>query len=203
MVPVKIQCECGQKYAFDAEPVNGRMPTPVACPVCGADGTAAANEFISRQLAAVPAAPGPIPQPRLATARAAAPVESSRRGMVDLDKAEQQAKAKIMWGESREQVAAFLTVQGLSRGEAAELAEKLSRERAAIVRSNGMKKTIVGLVLMCVPVGAYFAFRSAGAFPIRRSIWCYIVGIAGAYMFVTGILAVVAPKSEGGAVAKE
>jgi len=50
MIPIKVQCACGQKYAFDVEPVNGRMPQPVNCPVCGADGTAAANEIIARTL---------------------------------------------------------------------------------------------------------------------------------------------------------
>ena len=54
MIPVKIQCGCGQRYAFDVEPVNGRMATPVACPVCGADGTATANEVIARMLVAQP-----------------------------------------------------------------------------------------------------------------------------------------------------
>lgn len=52
MIPIKIQCSCGQKYAFDVEPINGRMPQVVNCPVCGADGTAAANEIIARQLSA-------------------------------------------------------------------------------------------------------------------------------------------------------
>lgn len=205
MMPVKIECECGQHYAFDVEPINGKMPSPVACPDCGADGTAAANEFISRQLA--PDSLAAVPNPkmaRLAIAQPEAIPESSRRGAVDLNKVEQQARAKIMWGDSKEQVAAFLTVQqGLSRDEAAELAERLFRERTAIVRSNGIKKIIVGLALMCVPVAAYFAFSAAGRFPIRRSIWCYVVGVVGAYMFVSGILAIVAPKSEGGAVAKE
>jgi hypothetical protein len=54
MIPVKIQCGCGQRYAFDIEPVNGRMPAPVACPVCGADGAAVANEIIAQALAAQP-----------------------------------------------------------------------------------------------------------------------------------------------------
>jgi hypothetical protein len=36
MTPIKIQCGCGQRYAFDVEPVHGRMPSPVARPVCGA-----------------------------------------------------------------------------------------------------------------------------------------------------------------------
>jgi len=58
MIPVKILCGCGQKYAFDIEPVEGRMPAPVQCPVCGADGTAAADSIIARALAVQGAAPG-------------------------------------------------------------------------------------------------------------------------------------------------
>jgi hypothetical protein len=51
-IPVKIHCGCGQNYAFEAEPVGGRMPAPVTCPVCGADGTETANAFIAGALAA-------------------------------------------------------------------------------------------------------------------------------------------------------
>jgi hypothetical protein len=51
MMPVKIQCGCGQRYAFDIEPFCGRMPASVTCPVCGADGTDAANEVIAFNLA--------------------------------------------------------------------------------------------------------------------------------------------------------
>src|ERR1035437_9776582 len=48
---VKIQCSCGQRYAFDIEPVCGRMTSSVVCPVCGADGTSVANEVIAFTLA--------------------------------------------------------------------------------------------------------------------------------------------------------
>jgi hypothetical protein len=51
MIPVKIQCGCGQRYAFDIEPVCGRMLGRVACPVCGMDGTRVANEVIAFTLA--------------------------------------------------------------------------------------------------------------------------------------------------------
>jgi hypothetical protein len=70
MVPIKIQCDCGQRYAFDVEPVDGRMPSAIVCPTCGADGTTAANESIARLLPPIapgspirmisPANPGPI-----------------------------------------------------------------------------------------------------------------------------------------------
>jgi hypothetical protein len=54
MVNIKIICSCGQKYSFDVYPANGRMPAPVQCPVCGMDGTAAANEIMARSLGAQP-----------------------------------------------------------------------------------------------------------------------------------------------------
>ena len=56
IVPIKIICGCGQKYAFDVSPVNGRMPAPVQCPRCGVDGTAVANAIIGLALG-VPSAP--------------------------------------------------------------------------------------------------------------------------------------------------
>lgn len=59
MVSVKIQCPCGQRYAFDVEPVNGRMPSSVSCPACGADGTAAANDVIAQSLTAKTEVPPP------------------------------------------------------------------------------------------------------------------------------------------------
>lgn len=61
MITVKILCGCGQKYAFDVEPYNGRMPATVQCPICKADGTAAANEILARTLPPAPvAAPAPV-----------------------------------------------------------------------------------------------------------------------------------------------
>jgi hypothetical protein len=57
IIPIKINCACGQRYAFDIEPVNGRMPAPVACPVCGVHGTAAANDIIAQNMHAAPPPP--------------------------------------------------------------------------------------------------------------------------------------------------
>lgn len=53
-IPVKIVCGCGQKYAFEVTPRDGKMPWPVACPVCKRDGTAEANRIIASLLAADP-----------------------------------------------------------------------------------------------------------------------------------------------------
>jgi len=45
---IKLNCQCGTRFSFDVEPVNGRMPIRVACPSCGLDGTDAANDLIAK-----------------------------------------------------------------------------------------------------------------------------------------------------------
>ncbi len=75
---IKVQCACGTKYKFDVEPVNNRMPAPVSCPACGADGTEQANEFLraslvaSAQTTSVRVAPVPrvVPSPAPGALRA-------------------------------------------------------------------------------------------------------------------------------------
>jgi hypothetical protein len=59
MTSIKIECGCGQRYAFDVEPHDGQMPYTVACPVCAADGTGAANEVIAQTLEPVSVAASP------------------------------------------------------------------------------------------------------------------------------------------------
>jgi len=54
LIPIKIICPCGQKYAFEVRPREGKMPWAVACPVCRCDGTAEANRIIANLLAADP-----------------------------------------------------------------------------------------------------------------------------------------------------
>lgn len=108
-----------------------------------------------------------------------------------------------MSGESQEQVAGYLLVQGFNRAEAMELAYKLFMERVAIVRSNGIKKIIVGAVLTCVPFIAYIIFKALGFYLVRLFIAAIVVGCIGAYMCISRILMVVSPKSEKGNVVKE
>jgi hypothetical protein len=57
MTELKVQCDCGQKYSFDVEPVNNQMPFRVACPSCGVDGTEKANSLLQAQAPVAVAAP--------------------------------------------------------------------------------------------------------------------------------------------------
>jgi hypothetical protein len=70
---LKVVCQCGQKFKFDVEPVNGRMPFTVTCPLCNADGTATANGMIAEIIANQP--------PPLATAPPPTPIVPAASGL--------------------------------------------------------------------------------------------------------------------------
>ncbi|HTH48515.1 MAG TPA: PQQ-binding-like beta-propeller repeat protein [Candidatus Limnocylindria bacterium] len=70
---VKIECPCGQRFAFDVEPEEGHMPMALACPACGTDLTPVADADIARQLhPGGPAVPAPSPGPVRVALRVAA-----------------------------------------------------------------------------------------------------------------------------------
>lgn len=58
---VKILCACGSKYAFEVEPVNGRVPCELRCPKCNANWTDMANAQIAQRMPQPVAAPEPMP----------------------------------------------------------------------------------------------------------------------------------------------
>jgi len=45
---LKLVCDCGQKFKFDVEPVNGEVPFSIVCPSCGTDATAKANALLAQ-----------------------------------------------------------------------------------------------------------------------------------------------------------
>ena len=209
MVAVKIECGCGQHYAFDVEPVDGQMASTVACPSCGADGTAAANEIIARSLPPPVAAPAPRMQVRLtASELPAQPVPAGVRvdartlGLVDRETAETEARAKISWGDSQDDVTKYLMLQGFSVPEATELVQVLFKERLAALRVKGIRKIVTGVGLMCVPVIAYLTFAHIGVIPVKLMGIAVMVGLWGCWLVLNGIIRLVAPKMESGDVAE-
>ncbi len=59
MIDTKIACQCGNRFKFGMDLVNGRAPDGLICPTCGAPATAACNllvEFLSGKEPAPPAA---------------------------------------------------------------------------------------------------------------------------------------------------
>ncbi|HTV61306.1 MAG TPA: hypothetical protein VMH30_01920 [Verrucomicrobiae bacterium] len=203
MMPIKIECGCGQHYAFDVEPANGRMPSPVACPACGADGTSIANEIIAGWLAqpVIAAAASPTTLRVTVSSGPVTPAAVRRNvlpGQVSRTQAETEAKAKALWGDSQEEVTKYLMMQGFSFQEASEVAQAAFKERAAAVRADGIHKIFKGLGLMCVPVAALILFLSIRVVPIKLMAIAVAVGLWGVWLAISGLLMALAPKSEKG-----
>jgi hypothetical protein len=217
MIPIKIQCECGQRYAFEIEPVGGRVPSTITCPACGADGTAAANAILAQSGTAQPTTGATTSAP-LRVALPTQPVQSAstpastrpapRRTaplsrQVDRTQAEHEARARISWGDSPKDVTVYLMTQGFSREEASDFVEELFQERAATVRGNGIKKIIGGVLLICLPIGTFVAFLISGTIYPYILAGTIIGGFYGVWIIFKGISMVTNPKSEGGDVAEQ
>ena len=214
MLAIKVECPCGQHYAFDVEPADGKMSSAVACPSCGADGTEAANEFIARQQPApdVPASPAAAPSARIRVKLSAAEpppqalsagvrVGAAALGLVDRETAETQARAKISWGDSQDEVIRYLMLQGFSAGEAKDFVAVLFKERLRALRLKGVRKIFVGIGFMCVPIIELIIFLAIKVIMMWPMALGVMAGLWGAWQLLNGILLIVAPKMESSDVA--
>lgn len=218
MIPVKVQCECGQKYSFEVEPVNGLMPSLVTCPSCGVDGTVAANAIIAQQLAikaanasfqiTVPPRPvalqteiAPPPVAPVPKRNSISAVQAMQMGLVDRQQAEHEARAKVSWGDSREDVIKYLMIQQYNVHEASELVDNLLKARAVEVRKRGIRQIFIGIGMMCVPVITFIFFTIIKIMFMKVMGLAIGVGLWGAWKCINGSIMVVVPKMEQGDVA--
>ena len=217
-IQIKINCACGQHYAFDVEPDQGRMPSDVTCPACGANGTAEANDIIARSF---PMQPGVVAasvprkrvfiataaqQPANATASAqAAAAQDTAPPLAQLDftRAINEARAKIFWGDTRQQAIVCLASHGIAHAEASTVVDGLMKARAATIRANGIRKIFVGIGLMLVPVVSLAIFLYFRVIPIKLFAITLAIGAWGAWMVIKGTFMTVAPKAETGDVANQ
>ena len=111
---------------------------------------------------------------------------------------EAEGRAKVTWGDSREEVLKFFMIQGLTAAEAVELADGMFRERALEIRGLGIKRICIGVPLMAVPVAAWFYFLTLRIIPVKLFALTVMVGLYGLYLLLSGVIMFVAPKSEPG-----
>src|SRR5947199_413249 len=90
----------------------------------------------------------------------------------------------------------YLMVQGFSVPEAQALVNEMFLERTATIRKNGIRKTIKGVVMMCVPVIAVVVMLAMRFFSPQLLAIPIMIGVYGAYCVLKGIIMTVAPKSE-------
>lgn len=123
---------------------------------------------------------------------------------MDREKAETEARAKMTWGEDPNEVKAFLVINGgFSREEAAELVDELIEERAADVRGMGIRKIIIGSVMMSVPVVAWMIMWAIGVIYLYALAAAIFEGLWGLWILVQGIRMVAAPKAHSGDLADD
>ena len=116
---------------------------------------------------------------------------------------ETQARAKITWGEEPEKVVIFLISYGLTSEEAWGMVQELQIERQATIRASGVKKIIMGVIMILVPVGVWVAFQSAGFMSVKLLGIAVAVGVWGIWKLISGILNLLFPESEQGDLAED
>jgi hypothetical protein len=214
MIPIKIHCQCGQRYSFDVEPVSNEMPYVVACPTCGADGTDTANQQIAQATPRVIPVAQPAASVRLqaavparAAVALATPVVATRPAAplphMDRTRAENEARSKIFWGDDPDDVVKFLMMQAIPYDEAEQIVSAITKERSATTRANGIRKILIGAPLMCVPVGAWIVFANMGFFPVKIFAFAVLVGLYGVWQVFNGCWMLLVPNMEGGDVADQ
>lgn len=208
MIQVKIQCGCGQPYAFDVEPVLNQMPSAVACPSCGADGTVAANAYLAQNAPAekpVIVVPPPVRVP----GSAARPAGSSATGAtmvshaapeLDPEQVKTEARARILWGDAPEEVVKHLIIKGVDADHAAAVVQVMLKERTAAIRVKGLGKMGMGAALVAVPIATVIMFMQIGATSFTLLGIAGAIGLWGAWMMLKGVFMLLAPKSEAGDV---
>jgi hypothetical protein len=60
---MKIQCNCGTKYAFDVTPDMAANPVRFVCQKCGLDSSEVVNQLIRQELGVPISPPAPVPAP--------------------------------------------------------------------------------------------------------------------------------------------
>src|SRR5262245_18871564 len=58
---MKVQCQCGAKYAIDVTPEMAHDPVRFTCPGCGVDLSGPINDLVRQELGLQPVAAAPAP----------------------------------------------------------------------------------------------------------------------------------------------
>lgn len=120
---------------------------------------------------------------------------------VDRHRVETEARAKILWGDSREEVIAFMVVQGIDRGEATEFVDEVLNERVQAIRGAGLRKIFIGIPLIGLPFLAWFCFMAIHRIYVYALAFTIMAGLYGIWSLLTGLIMFISPKKESGDVA--
>jgi hypothetical protein len=119
------------------------------------------------------------------------------------DRFESEARARLIWGDSQEQIIAHLQTQGATLVEAQTAYEAIKDDRAEYVRSAAKRKIIPGILLIAVPIVCFVIFMFMNVLPVRFFALTIVIGLIGAWKVIRGILGVVRPEAIQGDLSEE
>jgi hypothetical protein len=118
------------------------------------------------------------------------------------DKLAWEARAKIMWGDSTDDVEDWLTDNGLSSQQAADILDRCLEERDVEFRKRGFLEIIIGLALVVGPL-AFVGIMVLALRMIHAGLagLCYLVVLYGLYRLGRGVCWVVRGGRNWGSLA--
>ena len=114
-----------------------------------------------------------------------------------------EARAKISWGDSPQDVLKYLMINGLSYEEANEFVNDLFNQRAAAIRSRGVAYTFGGALVVCVPIAFWLICLRTGILLPRTLVVTIGIGLIGLGVLIKGLFMIFAPKSTSGDVSEQ
>jgi hypothetical protein len=117
-------------------------------------------------------------------------------GEGDRARVEVEARARIAWGDEPETVIKFMMMQGVSVREASSFVHEAFRLRVTAIRADGVKKLILGSVLLCVPVVPCLACAALGFLPLELFVLPAVAALCGIWISIRGLFMVLTPRAE-------
>jgi hypothetical protein len=108
------------------------------------------------------------------------------------------ARAKVVWGEPRQEVFAFLQSSGFGDKEASDILDTIFRERAADIRKSGITKIIIGIFWIMVLIGYLVVSAIIGIIELKLLVLAGISALVGSWKIIEGIGYIIRPSSETG-----
>ena len=119
------------------------------------------------------------------------------------EQAQHEARAKVFWGDAPEDVIKYLQMQGINYDEACIMVDEMCAQREKTIRARGVRKIILGVVMVAVPVVTTIIFAMIGAASLTVFGVAGAIGIFGGWFCLKGTFMVVSPHTETGDIADD
>ncbi|HEY1172125.1 MAG TPA: hypothetical protein VGH19_12195 [Verrucomicrobiae bacterium] len=111
-----------------------------------------------------------------------------------LERIENEARAKMTWGESPESVMTYIQLQGVEAADALVMMDSLKKERAANVRAEGIRKICIGSAMIAAPIAYLIVSLVIGVVLMKLMAVLILLGLWGVWKVIGGCINIFAPN---------